>query len=674
METSPADLWTAWQHRRDEAAFETLVRPEIPTLCDAARRWGLQQADAEDVVQDVLTALAREHSARPGEVGVGAWLMRATRFRALNLRRGASRRTKHEGHVAAHAIEGERGARLEVREEVERALTGMADDDREVLLLRFVYDLEYRELAYVLGVSENVCRVRVHRASGRLREHLGPRGLTLLTALPLLDLPNAGDWIATATHAGSSLGWASIGGFAMGTAAKMAAAAVAGGLIVWLTGLRADPIDAREDGRRVEASTPAPALRGADGGRRPVLAPPSPSEVGGEVADHAVAEGPTERELLDLARSVGPRRIEGVVLLGREPATQGTARVWRRSLADRLFHDRTIEGAVAVPIGRDGTFAFNDLEPGEYTFDVDVPGYAPRFVGQAVTDQESRRRVLVLGSGRIEGHVFDQDGRPLGDIVVQVSQGGDGTYLGRGSTAEVRSKADGTYSVDGLVSGPYWVIAYVRQDRTARDAALGLKCDVVAGKTAVLDFGTPTPSPAWSGKVLRTDGTPVLGPGAFAISSVERTAYSRFLAYDARGEFSHRIPPGTYRVTEVRPVGHPPIKPIAPSEIVVGREDVSQDVRFPGSRITGVIYDGHSALLSPRGTQSVGWRPENEGPYSQLGVFAEPDGSFVIEGLLPGRYVLSGHPRDLVDSSGRRMTVQVSEKSDLDIKLWTAPP
>jgi len=375
-----------------------------------------------------------------------------------------------------------------------------------------------------------------------------------------------------------------------------------------------------------------------------------------------------------MARSVGPRRIEGIALLGREPATQGTARVWRRTLTDRLFYDRSTEGAVVVPIGRDGTFAFSDVDPGEYTFIVEVTGYPPRLVGQTVTDQASRRRVLVLGSGRIEGHVFDQDGRPLGDIVVQVSQGGDGTYLGRGSTAEVRSKADGTYSVDGLVSGPYWVISYVRQDRTALDASIGLKCDVLAGKTAVLDFGTPTPSPTWSGTVLRADGTPVLGPGTFAISSVERTAYSRFLAYDARGKFGHRIPPGTYRITEVRPAGHPPIKSTDPSELVVGREDVSQDVRFPGSRITGVIYDGNSALLSGRSTQFVGWRPENEGPYSQLGTFAEPDGSFVIEGLLPGRYVLSGHPRDLVDSSGRPMTVQVSEKSDLEIKLWTAPP
>ena len=379
---------------------------------------------------------------------------------------------------------------------------------RRSFFLRHYEDLPPRKIALRLGIPIEAVKSRLRRAYDRLRARLdeGASGnvegwRTALALQPLVGW----DIAAHLSKPGPAIGNGALHGgiIAVTTGTKIGLGAALLLVIVGGTLLLS-----RHEGSKGERSgteeinapgATHPALsglapRGGSPSHRaadPLPVPQSPSPQAGE--------GPTERELLDLARSVGPRRIEGIALLGREPATQGTARVWRRTLTDRLFYDRTTEGAVVVPIGRDGTFAFNDVDPGEYTFIVEVPGYAPRLVGQTVTDQASRRRVLVLGSGRIEGHVFDQDGRPLGDIVVQVSQGGDGTYLGRGSTAEVRSKADGTYSVDGLVSGPYWVISYVRQDRTALDASIGLKCDVLAEKTAVLDFGTPTPSPTWSG-------------------------------------------------------------------------------------------------------------------------------------------------------------------------------
>ncbi len=220
-------MWSAWLSTRDNSVFEGLVRPELPALYDAARRTGLGSHDAEDIVQEALSELARDHSQRPGQVGVGAWLMRSVRLKALGRIRSKRRRRRHERRKPERAAERQ-GDRLEFHDEIEQALEKLGAADRQVLLFRFLYDLDYREISYVLGVSENACRIRVHRASTRMREHVGARAPTMLALMPLCDLPNTASVLATATKAAGTAGgaWAAwTGGVLMGTGLKMASSA-----------------------------------------------------------------------------------------------------------------------------------------------------------------------------------------------------------------------------------------------------------------------------------------------------------------------------------------------------------------------------------------------------------------------------------------------------------------
>ena len=180
MASSTVDLWRSWQRERNEPAFEALVRPVLPALFDAARRSGLRSTDAEDVVQDALAELAGEPGERPGELGRAPWLIRSVRLKSKMRLRSESRRRAREQAAAlsedARSADagGEDAPGDSVRGEVDRVLADLPDVDRQVLLLRFLYDLEYREVAHVLGTTVNVSRIRVHRAVRRLRKRLGP--------------------------------------------------------------------------------------------------------------------------------------------------------------------------------------------------------------------------------------------------------------------------------------------------------------------------------------------------------------------------------------------------------------------------------------------------------------------------------------------------------------------
>ena len=181
-------LWAAWRTGGDADAFRALVAPELPALFDLSRRLGAQPTDADDAVQFALAALAKERSDRPLRVGVGAWLMRTVRFRTLGLHRAARRRRRHESR-AAHARTEPRTEVQRLDEQVDHALSTLAEPQRTLLLLRFLYDMDYAQIAVVLRSTEGACRVRVHRALAALRRKLGTDGRRLIALLPLAGVP-----------------------------------------------------------------------------------------------------------------------------------------------------------------------------------------------------------------------------------------------------------------------------------------------------------------------------------------------------------------------------------------------------------------------------------------------------------------------------------------------------
>jgi hypothetical protein len=92
--------------------------------------------------------------------------------------------------------------------------------------------MDYREIGYVLGVSENAGRTRVHRGLARLRKSLGGHAGALVAALGLPRVAEA-SLIGKSTAAGSAV--AGGGMLLMGTATKLAGAAAVGAALTAVT-------------------------------------------------------------------------------------------------------------------------------------------------------------------------------------------------------------------------------------------------------------------------------------------------------------------------------------------------------------------------------------------------------------------------------------------------------
>jgi RNA polymerase sigma-70 factor (ECF subfamily) len=158
----------------DAELFRALYTAHYGTVCRyLARR--VDAAHVEDVAAETFLVAWRRRTDVPARAA--PWLLNTAAKCLANARRSDQRaeavRRRLDAITAPHAsslhVEVERGAH---RRALVAALAGLAERDRELVLLRHWDGLAPRDLAVVLEISPMVARARLSRAERRLREAL----------------------------------------------------------------------------------------------------------------------------------------------------------------------------------------------------------------------------------------------------------------------------------------------------------------------------------------------------------------------------------------------------------------------------------------------------------------------------------------------------------------------
>jgi len=156
----------------DPAAFAELVDRYQPRLRYYLSKMLPGSAAAEDTAQDVWYDVVRAvpRLANPG--AFRAWLYRIARDRAWRVlrRRPPPHRPIDDVDVAANGTADEFTA--EDVAAVHAALDRLAPEHREVVVLRFIEDMTYDEIARVAGCPVGTVRSRLHHAKRALRRVL----------------------------------------------------------------------------------------------------------------------------------------------------------------------------------------------------------------------------------------------------------------------------------------------------------------------------------------------------------------------------------------------------------------------------------------------------------------------------------------------------------------------
>jgi RNA polymerase sigma-70 factor (ECF subfamily) len=154
---------------RDEAAFEELVARYTPRLRYYLRRMLGRVQPAEDALQEVWLDTFR---GLPGLIEPGAfaaWIYRLARDRAFReLRRRRNHLPLEEADVVAEAPAEDDFSKEDV-ERIHHALDDLLPEHREVLVLRFIEDMTYEQIAGIVGCQLGTVRSRLHYAKRALR-------------------------------------------------------------------------------------------------------------------------------------------------------------------------------------------------------------------------------------------------------------------------------------------------------------------------------------------------------------------------------------------------------------------------------------------------------------------------------------------------------------------------
>ena len=176
----------------EQAALESLMERFAPRVYRLAYGITRNEADAEEVVQDVFLTLFRKIGSFEGRSALGTWIHRVATNTALIKRRGKRAdlevlledylpRFREDGHR-----EGDRAMLLmdwsrspeeeclsrETRDAVRQMIARLPEAYQVVVLLKDMEELSNEEVAEILGESVAAVKSRLHRARMAIREQV----------------------------------------------------------------------------------------------------------------------------------------------------------------------------------------------------------------------------------------------------------------------------------------------------------------------------------------------------------------------------------------------------------------------------------------------------------------------------------------------------------------------
>jgi RNA polymerase sigma-70 factor (ECF subfamily) len=173
----------------DAEAWEQLARTQHRRIYGICYRFTGSTSDAEDLTQEAFLKMYRNlASFDPAKGGFTTWLTTLTRnllvdnYRRTRMERvsesldesyggeddGSSSPTKAERLADSGKSQEQHVAGLELKAQIQMALKQVSPELREAVILRDLEDMDYKEIADVLGIPQGTVKSRISRGRAEL--------------------------------------------------------------------------------------------------------------------------------------------------------------------------------------------------------------------------------------------------------------------------------------------------------------------------------------------------------------------------------------------------------------------------------------------------------------------------------------------------------------------------
>lgn len=159
-----------------ESRFKIWIGEHGAAVLKVARAYTFTAEDCQDLVQEILLQVWRSLPRFEGRSSAATWIYRIALNTAMGWHRDERRRQSRQDRVAGFEIENvvaessdcaQQAASRELVERLYHVIQQLPKTDAALLLL-YLDELSYREMAEVLGISESNVGVKLNRAKTAL--------------------------------------------------------------------------------------------------------------------------------------------------------------------------------------------------------------------------------------------------------------------------------------------------------------------------------------------------------------------------------------------------------------------------------------------------------------------------------------------------------------------------
>ena len=171
-----SDLWLSFIEGEHEA-FSSLYRLCYHKLYAYGCRLGMSDAEVRDVIQDIFLKIYTRPELVKDRFTIRAFLFASIKNAYINLGNYGYRLVAIQNisdfeftfSVENNALE-EKEERENMSALIKRILDGLTPRQREIIYLRFLHQMDYKEIAVIMNLSEQAARNLTHRAMDKLRK------------------------------------------------------------------------------------------------------------------------------------------------------------------------------------------------------------------------------------------------------------------------------------------------------------------------------------------------------------------------------------------------------------------------------------------------------------------------------------------------------------------------
>jgi RNA polymerase sigma-70 factor (ECF subfamily) len=163
---------------RTEIAFEELCRVLAPKLLHYFELRGCQPTSAEELTQDVMLAVYRGIGTLRESKAVQGWIFGIARNLLLQHWRRFRVRAQEVGLESLDGLQpkSEPVELDQLSPRFRQWMNYLEPEERKVMSLRFLDDLEYHEIAARLSIPIGTVKWRIFNSRVKLLKHFGPKG------------------------------------------------------------------------------------------------------------------------------------------------------------------------------------------------------------------------------------------------------------------------------------------------------------------------------------------------------------------------------------------------------------------------------------------------------------------------------------------------------------------